>query len=76
MLFYLKNHKHLKFLRNHTIMIKVNQETCIGCGTCVALCPQTFQLNDGGKSEVISQDDTECAKGAVASCPVQAITVE
>ena len=57
-------------------MITVNQETCIGCGTCVALCPQTFKLNDGGKSEVISQDDAECAKGAVESCPVQAITVE
>jgi len=63
-------------MRCPDIMITVNQETCIGCGTCAALCPQTFKINDGGKSEVINQDDAECAKGAAASCPVQAITVE
>ncbi|MFA4853329.1 MAG: ferredoxin [Bacteroidales bacterium] len=57
-------------------MIKVDQETCIGCGTCVALCPDTFKLNDQGKSEVISQDDAECAKNAAASCPTQSILVE
>lgn len=56
-------------------MITVNKETCIGCGSCVALCPQTFQMNDDGKSDVISQDDIECAKNAAESCPVQAITV-
>lgn len=57
-------------------MIKVDQETCIGCGTCAALCPDTFKLNDNGKSEVISQTNLECAKNAAASCPVQAISVE
>ncbi len=56
--------------------IKVNEETCIGCGSCAALCPGVFQMNTEGKSEVISQDDVECAKNAVQSCPVQAITVE
>lgn len=56
--------------------ITVNKETCIGCGSCAALCPQVFQMNDEGKSDVISQDDVECAKNAVQSCPVQAITVE
>lgn len=57
-------------------MIKVDKDLCIGCGTCVALCPNTFQLDANGKSEVTNQDDKECAKNAAASCPVQAITVE
>jgi ferredoxin len=57
-------------------MIKVDQVTCIGCGTCVALCPKVFAINAEGKSEVISQEDIECAKNAAASCPVQAISVE
>jgi len=57
-------------------MIKVDQETCIGCGTCVALCPDTFKLNDQGKSEVISQKDVACAKNAAASCPTQSISVD
>ncbi|MEI7498202.1 MAG: ferredoxin [Candidatus Falkowbacteria bacterium] len=56
-------------------MIKVDDIACIGCGTCVALCPKCFQMNAEGKSEAISQDDIECAKNAAASCPVQAITV-
>jgi len=56
--------------------IKVNQELCIGCGACVSLCPDTFKLNDEGKSEVVSQDNTTCAKNAAAGCPVQAISVE
>jgi ferredoxin len=57
-------------------MINVDKQTCIGCGTCVALCPQTFQMGDDGKSSVISQDDVECAKNAVQSCPVQAISID
>ena len=55
--------------------ITVNQETCIGCGACVSLCPNGFKLNAEGKSEPTSQDDTDCAKKAAESCPVQAINV-
>jgi ferredoxin len=55
-------------------MIKVNQDKCIGCGTCVAICPSNFQLNANGKSEVIGQDDNDCVQNAIESCPVQAIT--
>jgi ferredoxin len=56
-------------------MINVSKELCIGCGACTAECPNTFVLDDEGKSIVISQDDMECAKRAVDICPVQAITV-
>jgi len=68
--------------------IKVNQELCIGCGACVSLCPDVFKINEAGKSEVISsasvplsgttadkQENVACAKDAVGSCPVQAISV-
>jgi ferredoxin len=57
-------------------MISVNHDMCIGCGTCVALCPKVFAMNAEGKSDVISQDDVECAKNAAASCPTAAISVE
>ena len=57
--------------------IKVNQDLCTGCGTCAALCPDVFRLNsDAGKSEVVSQDNVDCAKNALANCPVQAISVD
>lgn len=55
--------------------ISVDQNTCIGCGACTSLCPDTFKMNDGGKSEVASQDNAECASDAAQSCPVQAIKV-
>jgi ferredoxin len=57
---------------------KVNQELCIGCGTCEALCPEMFKIEDG-KSHVIGED---CEKAGcncdetVASCPVSAISME
>ena len=40
--------------------IKVDQETCIGCGTCAGLCPETFQIREDGKAEAISQDNSDC----------------
>jgi len=57
---------------------KVNQDICIGCGTCEALCPEMFKV-ENGKSQVIGED---CEKAgcdcneAVTSCPVSAISIE
>ncbi|NCO79865.1 ferredoxin [Candidatus Falkowbacteria bacterium] len=56
--------------------IMVNQDLCIGCGTCEALCPSVFKLNQAGKAEVIRQDGAACAKNSAESCPVQAISIE
>lgn len=56
--------------------ISVNKNVCIGCGACASICPNTFQIGTDGKAEVISESDTECARNAKESCPVQAITAE
>jgi len=53
----------------------VEREKCIGCGTCVALCPAVFQLKDDGKSDVVDPDgasETDIQQ-AIDSCPVQCI---
>lgn len=55
--------------------IEVNKEVCIGCGSCAAICPSNFQMDSNGKSEVISQGENACAKEAVETCPVQAISI-
>ncbi|MFH1745329.1 MAG: ferredoxin [bacterium] len=55
--------------------IAVDENLCIGCGACAAVCPQTFVMNDEGKSKVVAQSEIECAKNASTGCPVQAITV-
>lgn len=55
---------------------KVNQELCIGCGTCESLCPQVFKVVDG-KSTVLTEDCGECnCEEVVSSCPVSAISIE
>jgi len=57
---------------------KVNQEVCIGCGTCVGLCAECFELNDEGKSQV-KEEECQCnceASEIVGDCPVRAISIE
>ena len=56
--------------------IKINKETCIGCGTCAAICSDIFKMNDEGKAEVIKEENSDCAKNAAESCPTQAISIK
>lgn len=53
-------------------------ETCIGCGLCVATDPEHFDFDDNGLSNVIKNDnlDTDNLKAAIAGCPVGAIKLE
>ncbi len=58
---------------------KVNQDECIGCGTCVSLCPEVFRLDAEGKSEVhtpVSPATEACARDACDNCPVGAISLD
>lgn len=57
--------------------IIVDQNSCIGCGACVAIDDTHFDFNEDGKSTVISQenlDDSNLAN-AMESCPVAAISI-
>ena len=36
--------------------VKVNQEACIGCGACAAICDSVFTINDEGLSELIKEE--------------------
>lgn len=58
--------------------IIVDKEGCIGCGTCIALAPNTFCFDADGKAEVLDPcgDDTETIKSAASACPVDVIKVE
>ncbi len=60
--------------------VKVNQDLCIGCGTCVSMCEEVFELDGEGKSQVKKSADLaknqDCIKESVDACPVQAIEVK
>ena len=59
--------------------VYIDQDECIGCETCVELCPAVFRFNDEtATAEVIdgADGDAECVDEAIASCPVNCITKE
>ncbi len=60
--------------------VKVDKDSCIGCGACAAICPEIFDLDDDGLSEVkteeVKNNNIDDVKDAVDSCPTGAIKIE
>lgn len=58
-------------------MVKVNEDTCIGCGACQALVPDVFDINDDGFAYVMEDADVEKfeeeVNDAIDGCPTGAI---
>jgi len=64
-------------------------EKCIGCGSCVALCPEYWEMRaEDGKAHLLNSKvnsetnneeleitDVACNQEAVAICPVQCIKI-
>ncbi len=58
---------------------KVDPELCVGCGLCVDICPEVFELGDDGIARVANPDacaQLESCREAADSCPVEAIIIE
>lgn len=57
--------------------VKVNEDVCIGCGTCCAICDEVFEFNNDGIACVKSDADidkySDEVKTAIESCPTEAI---
>jgi len=57
--------------------VKVEQDICIGCGACQAICPDVFEINDDGLSQAVVENVPEENKDdvieAIESCPTEAI---
>jgi ferredoxin len=58
--------------------IKIDKSKCIGCGTCVALAANTFEMGSDMKVKVKKQDgdDDKTILQAAQSCPTQAIELK
>ena len=57
--------------------VTVNQDMCISCGACEAICPSVFAVGDEGaevKASVIPEEEIENATEALTGCPVSAIS--
>ena len=60
--------------------VRVNDDACIGCGACTAICDEVFEMNDEGISSVkvdtVGEEFEDSAKEAIESCPTGAIVEE
>ncbi|MGW8160666.1 MAG: ferredoxin [Desulfobulbales bacterium] len=56
--------------------VHIDQDECIGCGTCEEICPEVFSLNnDTEKAEVIMPEGgpEDLIEEAIDSCPASCI---
>ena len=51
---------------------QINQETCVGCGSCAGSCPVEAIAADGDKYKIDADKCVDCGSCA-GSCPVEAI---
>jgi len=69
--------------------VTIDQDGCIECGACEQSCSEVFVVKIGEKASVVQKyqinisrigeipnDLATCAEDAVASCPVQVISIE
>ena len=58
--------------------LSVDKDKCIGCGSCVSIAEEYFELGEDGKSEVIKEydeKDNDIISEAKDACPVEAISL-
>jgi ferredoxin len=59
--------------------VKVDEKTCVGCGECVDMCPEVFEMDDDVaaiKIEDVPADIQDSCRESAEACPVEAIIVE
>lgn len=58
-------------------MVKVDRETCIGCGLCAEICGKVFEMDNEGKAIVkagLENEEGQHVEDAIDCCPVDAIS--
>jgi ferredoxin len=60
------------------VKVFVDDQRCRGHGVCTTLCPDVFQNNDDGYSEVqvpeVPPGQEDAAREAIECCPEEAIS--
>ena len=67
--------KNLIYLKN-VVTLKVTPELCVGCGTCVEVCPHGVLSLDDKRVGMRNRDACMECGACSRNCPVGAVSVE
>ena len=59
-------------------IIAINRDACLGCGSCHAICPETFSFDKEANKAVVKKetfDKITCEREAANACPASAIDI-
>jgi len=59
--------------------VRVDEEACVGDGSCVSICPEIFEMGDDvakTKMEDVPGNLQQSCREAADVCPVEAIIIE
>ena len=65
----------LRYLENVSTL-ELEQEKCIGCGMCAAVCPHGVFKVDERKAQVVDLDACIECGACAGNCPVEALQVK
>jgi ferredoxin len=62
------------YLRN-VVTLMLDREKCVGCGTCLSVCPHAVLNLTDGRVEIGDRDACMECGACAQNCPVEAISV-
>ena len=65
----------LKYLKD-VVTLSYQEEKCVGCGMCTAVCPQAVFALENGKARIGDRDGCMECGACSMNCPAEAIFVK